>query len=90
MISETIQQQMMNLVHADIWSESDDDKLDESRGRNYPIFSARKDIHDKDAANCGEDSSKTAPRYRDTESNKFVAVVVDGKVTFYGASKKRL
>ena len=26
-------------------------------------------------------------QFRDAETNKFVAVVVDGKVTFYGASK---
>src|SRR5271169_3072704 len=29
-------------------------------------------------------------QFKDAESNRFVAVVVDGKVTFYGASKKRL
>ena len=28
-------------------------------------------------------------KFKDAESNKFVAVVVDGKVTFYGPSKKR-
>jgi hypothetical protein len=28
-------------------------------------------------------------QFKDAESNRFVAVVVDGKVTFYGASKKR-
>jgi hypothetical protein len=28
-------------------------------------------------------------QFKDTERNKFVAVVVDGEVTFYGASKKR-
>src|SRR5271167_2290867 len=28
-------------------------------------------------------------QFKDAESNKFVAVVVDGKVTFHGASKKR-
>jgi hypothetical protein len=29
-------------------------------------------------------------QFKDVESNRFVAVVVDGEVTFYGASKKRL
>jgi galactose mutarotase-like enzyme len=29
-------------------------------------------------------------QFKDAESNKFVAVVVDGEDTFYGASKKRL
>ena len=29
-------------------------------------------------------------QFKDTQSNKFVAVVVDGEVTFYGASKQRL
>ena len=29
-------------------------------------------------------------QFKDAESNKFVAVVADGEVTFYGASKKRL
>jgi len=28
-------------------------------------------------------------QFKDPESNRFVAVVVDGEVTFYGASKKR-
>src|SRR5271165_6948635 len=28
-------------------------------------------------------------QFKDAESNRFVAVVVDGEVTFYGASKKR-
>ena len=28
-------------------------------------------------------------QFKDVETNKFVAVVVDGEVTFYGASKKR-
>jgi hypothetical protein len=28
-------------------------------------------------------------QFKDVERNKFVAVVVDGKVTFYDASKKR-
>ena len=28
-------------------------------------------------------------QFKDAERNKFVAVVVDGEVTFYGASKKR-
>jgi hypothetical protein len=28
-------------------------------------------------------------QFKDTESNKFVAVVVDGKVTFYGSGEKR-
>jgi hypothetical protein len=28
-------------------------------------------------------------QFKDAESNKFVAVVVDGEVTFYGASKQR-
>jgi len=27
-------------------------------------------------------------QFKDAENNKFVAVAVDGKVTFYGASKK--
>jgi len=27
-------------------------------------------------------------QFKDAESNRFVAVVVDGEVTFYGASKK--
>ena len=29
-------------------------------------------------------------QFKDAESNKFVAVVVDGEVEFYGVSKKRL
>jgi hypothetical protein len=29
-------------------------------------------------------------QFKDADSNKFVAVVVDGEVMFYGASKKRL
>lgn len=29
-------------------------------------------------------------QFKDAERNKFVAVVVDGEVTFYGTSKKRL
>ena len=28
-------------------------------------------------------------QFKDVERNKFVAVVVDGEVTFYGASKRR-
>jgi len=28
-------------------------------------------------------------QFKDAESNRFVAVVVDGKVTFYNASKRR-
>lgn len=28
-------------------------------------------------------------QFKDAENNRFVAVVVDGEVTFYGASKKR-
>jgi hypothetical protein len=28
-------------------------------------------------------------QFKDVERNKFVAVVVDGEVTYYGASKKR-
>ena len=28
-------------------------------------------------------------QFKDVETNKFVAVVVDGEVTFYGARKKR-
>ena len=28
-------------------------------------------------------------QFKDTQTNKFVAVVVDGEVTFYGAIKKR-
>ena len=28
-------------------------------------------------------------QFKDAENNRFVAVVVDGKVTFYGASKNR-
>lgn len=28
-------------------------------------------------------------QFKDVESNRFVAVVVDGEVTFYGAGKKR-
>jgi hypothetical protein len=28
-------------------------------------------------------------QFKDAEQNKFVAVVVDGEVTFYGASKQR-
>jgi len=28
-------------------------------------------------------------QFKDAESNRFVAVVVDGKVTFYGMGKKR-
>ena len=28
-------------------------------------------------------------QFKDAESSRFVAVVVDGEVTFYGASKKR-
>lgn len=28
-------------------------------------------------------------QFKDVEQNKFVAVVVDGKVTFYGSGKKR-
>ena len=28
-------------------------------------------------------------RFKDAERNKFVAVVVDSKITFYGTSKKR-
>ena len=28
-------------------------------------------------------------QFKDAESNRFVAVVVDGEVTFYGASKER-
>jgi hypothetical protein len=28
-------------------------------------------------------------QFKDAERNKFVAVLVDGEVTFYGASKKR-
>jgi hypothetical protein len=28
-------------------------------------------------------------QFKDTETNKFVAVVVDAEVTFYGAGKKR-
>ena len=28
-------------------------------------------------------------QFKDAESNRFVAVVVDGEVTFYGMSKKR-
>ena len=28
-------------------------------------------------------------QFKDAESNRFVAVVVDGEVTFYGATKKR-
>jgi hypothetical protein len=28
-------------------------------------------------------------QFKDAESNRFVAVVVDGEVTFYGASKKQ-
>ena len=29
-------------------------------------------------------------QFKDAESNKFVAVVVDGEITFYGASRGRL
>jgi hypothetical protein len=34
-------------------------------------------------------SSHQVVQFKDAESDKFVAVVVDGKVTFYGTSKKR-
>ena len=34
-------------------------------------------------------SGRQVVQFKDAENNKFVAVVVDGKVTFYGASKKR-
>jgi hypothetical protein len=34
-------------------------------------------------------SGRRVVQFKDAESNKFVAVVVDGEVTFYGASEKR-
>jgi len=34
-------------------------------------------------------SGRQVVQFKEAESNRFVAVVVDGKVTFYGASKKR-
>ena len=34
-------------------------------------------------------SGRQVVQFKDAERNKFVAVVVDGEVTFYGASKKR-
>jgi hypothetical protein len=34
-------------------------------------------------------SGRQVVQFKDAENNRFVAVVVDGKVTFYGASKKR-
>ena len=34
-------------------------------------------------------SGRKVVQFKDAESNGFVAVVVDGEVTFYGASKKR-
>jgi hypothetical protein len=33
-------------------------------------------------------SGRQVVQFKDAESNRFVAVVVDGEVTFYGASKK--
>jgi|SRR5271157_4274314 len=33
-------------------------------------------------------SGRQVVQFKDAERNKFVAVVVDGEVTFYGASKK--
>src|SRR5271165_7337337 len=34
-------------------------------------------------------SGRQVVQFKDAERNRFVAVVVDGEVTFYGASKKR-
>ena len=34
-------------------------------------------------------SGRQVVQFKDTERNKFVAVAVDGKVTFYGDSMKR-
>ena len=40
---------------------------------------------------CGQlaRSGHQVVQFKDAENNRFVAVVVDGEVTFYGASKKR-
>ena len=34
-------------------------------------------------------SGRQVVQFKDAESNKFIAVVVDGEVTFYGHSKER-
>ena len=34
-------------------------------------------------------SGRQVVQFKDAESNRFVAVVVDGEATFYGASKKQ-
>jgi hypothetical protein len=34
-------------------------------------------------------SGRRVVQFKDAENNRFVAVVVDGEVTFYGASKNR-